>query len=122
VPPLAPHSASLCHRSRFPSLAPLQRRIRVEHSAILNPSGTPPAAQTAQHYLQQKRQIPIAGTRSLLFSRGFFPWRLSETGPEPGSTVVIDRSPKPVTSSDVTKETTTNPLSRHRQSSIEAAI
>ena len=53
----------------------------------------------------RRGQIPIApAAPSLLTSRGFIPWRLSDTGPGVCRTVALGRHPKPFTIASLRNE------------------
>jgi len=96
---LTQHAPKHAHPSQYPTLAPLSSAspwsIQPPSTSLLRCR----PHQNVQPHTAKKRQFPIAlAERSLPYSRGFLPWRLSDTGLEPGPTVVIGRYPKPFTS------------------------
>ena len=73
-------------------LAPQPPRSPAQHSLSIA------AARLNQAARPRHAEIPIAlAAPSCLTSRGFLPWRLSDTGPGACRTVVMGRHPKPFT-------------------------
>ena len=97
---LTQHAPINAHPSQYPALAPLSSASpwSIQRPSLLRCR----PHQNVQPHTAKKRQFPIAlAACSLPYSRGFLPWRLSDTG-EPGPTAVIGRYPKPFTQGDIT--------------------